>query len=70
MKCRKCSNQIVSVSSSVYNQSESRSLLWNLAMIIITGGLWIVWMLVRKKSERTVQVTMATCQQCGNAWKV
>lgn len=70
MQCRKCSSQIVSVNSSVYNQSESRSLLWNLAMILITGGLWIVWMLVRKKSERTVHVTMATCQQCGNAWKV
>lgn len=70
MMCRKCSSQMVAVNSSVYNQSESRSLLWNLAMIFLTGGLWIVWMLVRKKSERAVQVTMATCQQCGNAWKV
>lgn len=70
MKCRKCSGDAVSVASSVYSKTESRSFIWNLAMIIVTGGLWLVWMLVRSRNERAVQVTMATCQQCGNAWKV
>lgn len=68
MKCKRCSSESVSVNSSVYNKSESRSFIWNLVMIVITGGIWLVWMLVRSKNERAVQVTLATCQQCGRTW--
>lgn len=70
MQCGRCSGSMVQLNTSVINKSESRSFLWNFVMICITGGLWLLWMLVRKRSEREVRVTTATCQSCGSSWNV
>lgn len=69
MKCRKCGSESVSASTSTYTKSQSRSFLWNLLMVICTGGLWIIWMLIRKKKEKIIKETTATCQSCGHTWK-
>ena len=70
MKCPKCGSENVNVSTSTIIKSQSRSLLWNLFMLIITGGLWIIWMLIRKRKEKVVNIKTAICQNCGNSWGV
>ena len=70
MMCPKCQGQNVSISENIYTKSQSRSLIWNLLMIFITGGLWIIWMLIRKKKEKVVKIKSAVCQQCGHSWKL
>lgn len=69
MNCRKCGSSNVTLSVNSYAKSKSRSLLWNLLMIFLTGGLWIIWMLVRKKKEKVVHEKIYCCQNCGNTWK-
>ena len=39
-------------------------------MLIITGGLWIIWMLIRKRKEKVVNIKTAICQNCGNSWNI
>lgn len=70
MTCPKCGNNNVSIQTSTYMKSKRRSFLWNLFMILITGGLWIIWMLVRRKKEKKVTTKTAVCQGCGYSWKV
>lgn len=70
MICPKCGSTTVSINESVYTKSKRRSFLWNLLMVCITGGLWLIWMLIRKRKEKTVHVKMAVCQSCANSWKV
>lgn len=70
MKCSKCGSENVLVNTNTVVVSKRRSFLWNLLWIICTGGLWIIWMLVRKKKEKKVTETWATCQSCGKRWKV
>lgn len=70
MKCPKCGSERVNVNTSVVAKSKHRSFLWNLFMICITCGLWIIWMLVRKRKEKIVQITTATCQECAHTWKM
>lgn len=70
MKCKKCGGENVIVNTNTMMVSQSRSLLWNLLLIFLTGGLWIIWMLIRKKKEKKVTETWATCQSCGKRWKV
>ena len=70
MVCSKCKSENVTVNTNTMMVSKSRSFLWNLLWIILTGGLWIIWMLIRKKKEKKVTETWATCQSCGKRWKV
>ena len=70
MKCPKCGSENVSVNTNTMMVSKSRSFLWNLLLIVCTGGLWIIWMLIRKKKEKKVTETWVTCQSCGKRWKV
>lgn len=69
MVCEKCGGN-VNVSTSTYSKSKPRSFLWNLFMVCITGGFWLIWMLVRRKKEKIVRETWATCTECGNRWKI
>ena len=66
----KCGSENVSVTTNTMMVSQSRSFLWNLLLIICTGGLWLIWMLIRKRKEKKVTETWATCQDCGKRWKV
>lgn len=70
MRCPKCGGENVVVNTNTVVVTKSRSFLWNLFMIIITLGWWLVWMLVRKRKEKTITETWATCQDCGKRWKV
>lgn len=70
MRCPKCGGENVVINTNTVVVSKSRSFLWNLFMIIITLGWWLVWMLVRKRKEKTITETWATCQDCGKRWKV
>lgn len=70
MQCPKCKNENVSISMNTYTKTRSRSFLWNLLMVCCTAGLWIIWMLVRKKKEKVVHEKMALCQNCGYSWKL
>ncbi len=70
MKCPKCGSENVSVNTSTMMVSKSRSFLWNLLLIICTGGLWIIWMLIRKRKEKRVSETWATCENWGKRWRV
>lgn len=69
MRCPKCESENVKVTAMAYTKSQRRSLLWNLFMLIITSGLWLIWMLVRRNKERVVTNTMAVCQNCGYTWE-
>lgn len=70
MVCPKCNSTEVSISENVIVKSKRRSFLWNLLMICITCGIWIIWMLVRKKKEKVVHVKMCVCQKCGHSWEI
>ena len=70
MVCPKCSSDRINISENVVVKSKSRSFLWNLFMIFITAGLWIIWMLVRKKKEKIIKIKTAICQNCAYSWKV
>lgn len=70
MICKKCNSNNIKIDNNVYTKSQSRSLLWNLLMICCTGGLWIIWMLIRKKKEKIVREKICTCQNCGYSWKI
>ena len=70
MKCPKCGSEDVTVTTNTVVVSKSRSFLWNLLLIICTCGLWLIWMLVRKRKEKMVTETWATGQHCGKRWRV
>lgn len=70
MMCRHCKSENVSVNTNAMIVSQDRSFLWNLLMVFLTSGLWILWMFVRGRKERKVIETWATCQNCGNRWKI
>lgn len=70
MICKKCKSSNVVVNTQSMVVSKSRSFIWNLLMLCITGGLWIFWMLIRKRKEKHIIETWATCQNCGERWKI
>lgn len=70
MTCSKCGGNNVTVNESIYTKSKSRSLIWNLLMIFITGGIWLIWMLVRHRKEKVMHTKMCVCQSCGYSWKI
>ena len=69
MICKKCGSTHISISTCCYVKSKSRSFIWNLLMICLTGGLWLIWMLVRKRKEKIIKETTYVCQECGYLWK-
>jgi hypothetical protein len=70
MKCPKCGSDRVNVSVNTYVKSKRRSFLWNLLWILLTGGLWLIWMLVRRRKEKVVNQKLAVCSGCGHDWQV
>lgn len=70
MVCPKCASTNTTVQVNTVVKSKSRSILWNLLMLFITGGLWIIWMIIRKKKERLVTIKTCTCQNCGYSWNL
>lgn len=70
MVCPKCKGENVTISANTYVKSKRRSFLWNLFMILCTGGLWLLWMLVRRRKEKVVHEKTALCQSCGCSWKI
>lgn len=70
MVCKKCGSTNVTVSTSHVVRTKSRSFLWNLFMVCITGGLWLIWMLIRKKKEEVVQIKTVTCNECGYSTEI
>ena len=70
MVCKKCGSTNVTVTTSHVVKTKSRSCLWNLFMIMITGGLWIIWMLVRKRKEEVVEIKTVTCNECGYSTQI
>ena len=55
MKCPKCGSEDVTVTTNTVVVSKSRSFIWNLLLIICTCGLWLIWMLVRKRKRWRVK---------------
>lgn len=70
MTCPKCKSENVTVTSNTYVKSKRRSFLWNLLWIVCTGGLWLLWMLVRKRKEKVVREKVCLCQACGHSWNI
>lgn len=69
MKCPKCKSEHITFSANTVVKTKSRSFLWNLFMIFITCGFWLIWMLIRKRKEKVVTIKTAICQDCGFSWK-
>ena len=69
MVCPKCKNTNVTISESTYTDKKKRSFLWNLLMIICTGGIWLLWMIIRKNTV-TVHDKRCLCQTCGHSWSI
>ena len=70
LTCPRCGAHNITVSSNTHTESKSRSIIWNLLMILLTAGIWIIWMLIRKRKEEIVTENIAVCQSCGNSWKI
>ena len=70
LACPKCKSNNVTVSTSTYTKSKRRSFLWNLFMIIITAGIWLIWMLIRKRKEKVIHEKTCICQNCGYSWNI
>lgn len=62
MICPKCSSTNVHIET----VQKKRSFLWNLLMIFLTGGFWLLWMLIRGRKTRKVCI----CQDCGKSWNL
>ncbi len=69
MKCPKCNSENVTLSVNNVVKTKNRSCLWNLFMICCTAGIWLIWMLVRKRKEKVVTIKTAVCQDCGYSWE-
>lgn len=69
MVCPKCKCNDVTISESVYTEKKKRSCLWNLFMMTITCGVWLVWMIIRKNSN-TIHEKRCVCQKCGYSWSI
>lgn len=62
--CPRCGSNNIQISVNTYQQKKKRSFLLNLFLVVITGGIWLIWMLVRNNSvERQEKVYV--CQKCG-----
>lgn len=70
LECPKCHSHNITVSTNTYTKSKSRSLLWNVLMTVITGGIWLIWMLIRKRKEKVIHEKTAICQSCGYSWNI
>ena len=70
MICPNCGSNKVNITENMYTESKNRSFLWNAFMVLITGGLWIIWMLVRKKKEKTFCLKKCVCQNCSHSWEL
>lgn len=70
MVCRKCKSENVTVNENFVVKSKRRSFLWNLFMLCITCGLWLVWMAVRKRKEKVVKIKSVICNNCGYSWEI
>lgn len=70
MICKMCNSTDIRTSTSIYTKSKNRSFIWNLFMIVLTGGFWLIWMLIRKRKEKVVRKVTATCQNCGHSWDI
>lgn len=70
MNCPKCKSENVTVNVSNVMKSQSRSIIWNLFMVFVTGGLWILWMLIRKRKEKVVTIKTCLCQNCAYSWNI
>lgn len=69
MVCPKCKNNNVVITENTYTEKKNRSCLWNIFMFCITGGLWLIWMLIRNNSN-TVHDKRCLCQTCGYSWSI
>jgi len=67
--CPKCGSDNVTVSVNTYVKSKRRSFLWNLFMIVVTAGFWLLWMLIRRRKEKVVTQKTAVCGNCAYSWK-
>ena len=45
MVCPKCGSTSVTANTSTYVVSKSRSFIWNLLLVFLTGGFWLHWLL-------------------------
>lgn len=70
MVCKKCHSENCTVSTNYVVKSKHRSFIWNLFMIFITCGFWLIWMLVRKRKEKVIQIKTVTCNNCGASWEI
>lgn len=70
MNCPKCKSENVTINVNTVVKSKSRSFLWNLLMSTITGGFWLIWMLVRKRKEVVITIKTCLCQNCGFSWEI
>lgn len=68
--CPRCGSTNTAVSVNTYAKSKHRSLLWNLFVICITSGFWLIWMLIRKRKEKIVTQKTAVCNTCTHGWSV
>ena len=62
--CPRCGSNNIHISVNTYQQKKKRSFLWNLFLVVITGGIWLIWMLVRNNSVEK-QAKVYVCQKCG-----
>lgn len=62
--CPRCGSNNIHISVNAYQQKKKRSFLWNLFLVVITGGIWLIWMLVRNNVVDK-QEKVYVCQKCG-----
>lgn len=70
MQCKRCNSNNTTITYNSYTKSKSRSFIWNLIMLFLTGGLWILWMLIRRKKQKVIREKICVCQDCGYSFKV
>lgn len=70
MVCPKCNSDKVQVSVNTYTVSTAkrsfgRDILW----CCLTGGLWLIWILIRKPpKDKVVREKTAVCSGCAHSW--
>ena len=77
MNCPKCGSEKITFNTVQAESKESekgRGCLWSIGrifLIVFTMGLWLLVGKSKGSHKTTFSTkTMATCQNCGNAWQV
>lgn len=75
MYCSKCGSDNVEVKEETYVIEKGGSIIINILLCIITGGIWLIYLIFKglsgkSKKSKTMRRKYAICHNCGNTFEL